>query len=160
MAAKGYRRLVYLCPKSGVAGDLESEQGFQEAVGTIRAGGIESMVVHHDGSRDGVCARLDAVLARSELPTGFLVARAPHVLAALGHLLRQGLRLPQDAALVSRDDDPFFEFVVPKVTRYATDASQYARKLSRLVLQLADQGAIPTRDYRIMPRFLRGETLP
>ncbi len=159
LAAHGHLHLVFLMPRTTLAGDLESERGFRE--GVERAGKAEATgnVIHHDGTPGGITAALDAVRAMSPRPTGFLVAHPAHVLSAMGHLLRQGLRFPRDVALISRDDDPFLEHVVPRVARYSVDATLFARQLSRLVLQMACAGPVPCRDHRLMPRFVPGETL-
>jgi hypothetical protein len=62
-------------------------------------------------------------------------------------------------AVISRDDDAFLNFVVPRVARYTSDPAQFARRLSRAALTLAQQGTAPIRPVRLMPRFVGGETL-
>ena len=111
-----------------------------------------------DGTVGGICARLDACFRQPTPPTALLVSRPPHVLTVLGHLMRRGLRLPHDVALISRDDDAFLEHVVPSVARYASNPSAFAQKLSKLVLEVASGGALVAADHRIMPHFVRGET--
>lgn len=159
LTAHGHVRLAFLLPRSTLAGDLDSERGFRE--GVERAGNAEATgsVIHHDGTPGGICAALDAARRQTPCPTAFLIAHAAHVLTAVGHLLRSGLRFPREVALISRDDDPFLEHVVPRVTRYSVDATRFARQISRLVLQMACAGPVPCRDHRLMPRLVSGETL-
>ena len=75
------------------------------------------------------------------------------------HLLRLGHKLPHDFAVVSRDDDAFLEHVVPKVTRYSADAANFAKRLAKLVLELAETGRTSTKPVRLMPDLRRGETV-
>ena len=157
--AKGHSGLVLLNPKSGLAGDLECEKSFREAAARFQSGNSEALIAHHDSTPQDICARLNALLQRRPPPTGFLVSGPKYTLAALGFLIRRGLRLPKDAALIARDDDSFMEYVVPTVARYATDPTLFARKVSRTVLRLMQGGDVPARDYRVMPRFVSGETL-
>jgi len=74
-------------------------------------------------------------------------------------LSRRSVKVPQDMALISRDDDPVLQHVVPTVARYATDPALFARKLCRIVLEVSRSGVIRPRDHRLIPRFLPGETL-
>jgi LacI family transcriptional regulator len=98
------------------------------------------------------------LLRKPERPTALLVSRPAHVLTVMGHLMRRGIKLPQDMVLISRDDDSFIEHVVPSVARYSSNPSAFAEKLSKLVLGIAAGGVLAAADHRIMPHFLRGET--
>jgi DNA-binding LacI/PurR family transcriptional regulator len=73
--------------------------------------------------------------------------------------LRKGVKLPQQVALISRDNDPFLESLVPAVARYERNPTLFARRVSRLVLDLVREGARPPHNYRLMPTFMEGETL-
>jgi LacI family transcriptional regulator len=102
---------------------------------------------------------VDAALKPSVGADGFIVARSGHALTTLTHLLRCGVRVPQDAALISRDDDAFLDFAVPRVTRYASDPAQFARRLSRATIALVHEGVASSRAVRVMPRYVAAETL-
>ena len=157
--AAGHRRLVLLNPQSGAAGDIASEEGFWEAVRSSGHPDLQASIVRHDGTVAGICRRLNTALARTEPPTALLVSRPAHVLTAMTHLMLCGRRLPQDIAVISRDDDPFLEHLVPAVTRYSIDPAVFARKISRLVVEMARGGAVGASDHRVMPRFIPGQTL-
>jgi DNA-binding LacI/PurR family transcriptional regulator len=87
------------------------------------------------------------------------VARAPHVLTVMMHLMRRGKRIPQDVAVISRDDDLFLQSTSPVVTRYAINTAQFTRRLSMAARQLAETGTLPAHAIRLMPQFLPGETV-
>jgi LacI family transcriptional regulator len=159
LAGKGHRRLALLMPHSNQAGNLESERGFTEAGQKLRAQGVETMVAHHDGSVAAICLALDGLVRAARPVTGFLVAKPAHVVTAVSHLLRRGVRVPQDVSLISRDDDPLLEHLVPSVTRYHTDPALFARKISRIVVDMVRNGVRRRHDSRLMPTLIRGETL-
>jgi DNA-binding LacI/PurR family transcriptional regulator len=106
-----------------------------------------------------VVEQLETLLSRKPVPTAFLVARSIHALTVITHLLRGGHKLPRDFAVVSRDDDAFLDHVVPRVTRYSADATKFAKRLSKLVLELAQTGRTSTKPVRLMPDVKRGETV-
>lgn len=160
LVAKGHTRLVLLIPDSGLAGDLACEQSFLEtAERLLRPQNGEALIAHHQGRPDSIVHRLATLTQRRPPPTGFLVTDTRYTLSALGYFLRQGLRLPNDVALISRDSDHFLEFVVPTLARYATNPTLFARRVSRVVLRLVEGGDMLPGDYRVMPRFVPGETL-
>jgi DNA-binding LacI/PurR family transcriptional regulator len=157
LVARGCQHLALLMPRSGHAGNIESERDFLET--TEKLSSLSARIAHHDGSVGGICSTLDRLLRGSNPVDGLLVAKPAHVVTAVSHLLRRGVRLPQDLSLISRDDDPLLEHLVPVVARYHTDPILFARKISRLVLKLVSGGAQRPNDSRMMPELVRGETL-
>ena len=157
--ARKHKHLAFLNPDSGAAGDLKSEQGFLEAAKTGRGGEVQATVIRHDGTVQGICNKLDLLLKRPNPPTALLVSRPAFVLTAMSHLLRRKLDLPRDLALISRDDDSLLESMVPTVARYASSPTAFARKISRLVLQVASGAALSRDDILVMPSFVAGQTL-
>ena len=87
------------------------------------------------------------------------MARARHVLTVMMHLMRRGRRIPQDVAVISRDDDAFFQHATPSVSRYAINQPQFARRLAMAARQLAETSTLPARAIRLMPQFIPGETI-
>jgi DNA-binding LacI/PurR family transcriptional regulator len=153
---KGHRRIALLLPDSAHGGDMESEHGFHEALSVKDA---SAAVIQHHETAEQVVEQLENLLRRKPAPTAFLVARSSHTLTVITHLLRSGHRLPRDFAVVSRDDDAFLDHVVPRVTRYSADAAKFAKRLSKLVLELAQTGHTSTKPVRLMPDLRRGETV-
>jgi LacI family transcriptional regulator len=156
--SKGHRRLVLLNPDSGSASEFESEQGFNEGVRGTHSG-IKASVVWHDGTVDGVCAQMRALLLGPEPAKAILVSGRDHTLTVISYLMSQGLRLPKDCAVISRDDAPFLANMVPSVARYSFPPSTFARTLSRVVLDLVRSGEVPPDEHKLVPHFIVGDTL-
>jgi DNA-binding LacI/PurR family transcriptional regulator len=152
----GHTRLALVVPASDTVGDAESEAGFYEGAASDASA---PCVLRHDGTREGIMHSMEGALRLSSPPTGFLVCRSAHALTVLTLLLRHGLRLPSEAAVISRDDDAFLGFVTPQIARYRTDPANFARQLSHIVLQMARCGPAPNRPVRLMPKFQRGQTV-
>lgn len=154
---KGHRHIVLLRPVGEFGGDIESENGLIEA---MQGGETPTFqVLRHNGSPEHVCAVLEQAMRGPNPPTACVVARAVHVLTVMMYLQRQGKRIPQDMAVVSRDDETFLQHAVPGVTRYAADPAQFARTVSKAARQLAETGILPPKAIRLMPQFVRGETV-
>ena len=155
----GHRRLAMLTQKSPRAGDLESEAGFQEGVQQSRRSEAAASVIHHDGSVAGISRAIERLRKMDPPPTGLLVMQPHYYLAAAGRLAQLGVRIPLDISIISRDDDPFLEFVVPAPARYVVNPHVMAKALLRPVLELLAGDPVTQRAARIMPEFSRGESI-
>lgn len=157
LRSRGHRRIAFLVPDSGVAGDLVSEEGFREGTAS-RAGSrpVEGTIVRHQGTAAHLASRLDALFASASPPTALLVAKPVHVLAVLVYLLRRGIRVPDTVSLVARDHDHLFE---EELAHYAFRGESFAHRLSRLMLQMVSQGHLPAGPSLIFPRFVAGATV-
>jgi DNA-binding LacI/PurR family transcriptional regulator len=156
--ARGHRCLAFIAPKAAAAGDLKSEAGFQYGA-TLAKSSVETSIMRHDGTVEGICGGLDRLLARSSPPTAFLVAQARHALTVHGHLIQRGLRFPEQVVMISRDHDSFLDDVVPSMARYGVAPEVFARKLTRVVLELTSGGNPRPREHLLMPQLIRGKTL-
>ena len=154
---KGHRRLALVQPQDAYGGDVDGEEGMRESLRDLP--GAHFQVLRHDGTAIHLCTLLDDAMRAPSPPTAFLVARPTHVLTVMMHLLRRRLRIPQDVAVISRDDAPFLQSTSPSTARYATNPAVLARRVFMAVRQLAETGTLPAQAIRLMPKFLHGETV-
>lgn len=159
LLALGHRRLALLAQKTPLAGDLESEAGFMEGVAQSRQAGAHAIVAHHDATVGGLSNALRRLFAAPEPPTALLVANAYHYLTVATRLLQLGQQVPRDVSLISRDEDPFLSFVLPAPARYVASPRTFAKSLLQPVLELLEDGAVSQRAHRLMPEFMRGESV-
>lgn len=152
LLARGCERLGLVIPQEQMAGDRDSEAGFRSGAGVRPVA-----VARHDGTPDGLCRALDAMMYEAQ-PQGLLVCHSSHAITALSHLLRSGYKVPQQVRLIARDDDPFLEHVMPAPARYAMSPVTYARHIARLIGRMLD-GQHPVTADLLLPKFLPGGTL-
>ncbi|MEY4484641.1 MAG: hypothetical protein RL693_2093 [Verrucomicrobiota bacterium] len=153
------RRIALVLPDVGHIGDLESEQGFLEAFAGKDEMKASPLVLRHDGTREGIVKVLKSVMRGPSKADGLVVARSAHVVTVITCLQHSGVRLPEEVAVISRDSDPFLEFITPAVTRYASNPAQFAKRISQAAMQLAKSGTFPARAIRLMPQWVKGETV-
>ncbi|MDB6124102.1 MAG: Regulatory protein GntR [Pedosphaera sp.] len=156
--ARGHERIAFIIHKGGFAGDLESVRGVEEAHVQFGKALPAPEIVWHDGTPEGIVERMNGLFRNRRPPTAFLVARSATVLTVLSYLLKRGLKFPRETLLISRDHDPFLEYMVPTVARYALNPRQYAKVASRIVIQLASGEPVLQREIRLTPEFIKGET--
>ena len=153
---KGHRRITLVLPKQKLGGDLASEVGAREAAAQLANTTLN--VLKHDGSTGGLSRALTQCLRSSTAPTAFVVARADYVITVMMQLLREGKRLPQDVAVLARDDDPLLDCAIPAVARYSHPPKSFATRVAKALKQLSEAGHLEGA-IRLMPSFRPGETV-
>jgi DNA-binding LacI/PurR family transcriptional regulator len=112
----GHRRIGYLEGKQGVSTTRERLEGYRSA---LARHGIEpepALVLSGD-SRPDSARRLATELLRSpERPTALLVGNGMMTIGALEAVHAQGLRIPEDIAVVGYDDMPWARALTPTLT--------------------------------------------
>lgn len=159
LVQRGHRRIAFLLQENRYGGDLESEAGFREGVAAAVRREISGEIVHHDGTVEGICTSLDILLAGRVRSTALLVARSGYALTVHSHLLRRGVRIPQDMAVLCRDDDAFLDWVVPRMTRYAVSPSAFAKRIYHMVIKLVEEGRVKETGVKVVPAFLGRESV-
>lgn len=155
----GHRRIAFISERTGRAGEAASEAGFVEAVRQSKRADADPLVLLHESTAESLGTALKRLMSQPRRPTALLVANPHFYLTVTSRLAQLGLRVPQDISIISRDEDPFLSFLLPRPARYAIPPHVFAKKLMRPLMELAD-GRIPSiRSTRIMPHFIRGESI-
>jgi LacI family transcriptional regulator len=156
---RGHRRIVLLMESSEGAGDRESAAGFLEAFQTKAGRTATPMIVHHAGTPESIRHHVHRLFSATDSPTAFLVARSMPALMTASELIRRGLRVPRDVAVIARDSDYFHAYFSPQLARYNADPEVHARRLSRIVCKMVTGDTSRSNCVRLMPRFFPGESL-
>ena len=155
--AKGHRRIAFLVPNSGLAGDLVSEQGFREGLQQpAQSKEVQAIVVRHDGLAQHLASKLDALFNSPNAPTALLVSRPQHMLFVIMYLLKRGRVVPETVSLIARDHDHLFEGAV---AHYAIAGDTFAHRLSRLMIQMVSQRGLLPEPSLIFPEYIAGNTV-
>ncbi|MCX6858224.1 MAG: substrate-binding domain-containing protein [Verrucomicrobia bacterium] len=150
----GHRHLAVLAPAVSFAGDDESLVGFREG-----AGDASWQIQRCHDSKASVIKVLRTLLSGSQRPTALFVLQAGHAATALTYLSQQGVAVPAQMSLLSRDHEPFFSHLVPEPARYEREPDVFAKKLAHLITALGDGLPPKKTQHLLMPTFVRGETL-
>ncbi|WP_414663410.1 substrate-binding domain-containing protein [Horticoccus sp. 23ND18S-11] len=154
--SRGHRRIALILPALGMAGEAKMASGVLAVTGGIKD--VDVRIMEHDGTAPVLRRRLEHLLQAGR-PTTLLVAGAPYVMTVLSVLNRAGIRVPEGISVVSRDHEPYLDYIVPPLTQYAVQPARLARRLSRTVVALAQGGSAPIRSQLLVPQFIPGETL-
>lgn len=155
----GHRSIALLAPQRHRAGDVESDFGFREGVAASGRDDIETHLAWHQGSVENVRAVLRRLMAHPRPPTAIVVVNPFFYLTVTSFLAQLGRRIPEDIAVVSRDEDPFLSFLVPKPAHYAIRPHVFAKRLLRPLLGILDGSEVAAHSVRIMPQYFPGDSV-
>ena len=155
----GHRRLALLLPNTQDASLLARERGFRRAVELHSSTDASLSVLFHDKSPVGIHHSIDSIFCKSSHPTALVVADAWHALTAVSHLIRSGFQVPEEVSVISTDFELFLHANDPEIDSYMANHPDYGIRLSRLVIQLAQVGILPTKPNWIVPHHRPGGTI-
>jgi len=151
---EGHSRLALFLDKAGRAGDDDSEQGFREGIAT-NSHAEEPFIRRPDGSPASVIRELNHLQQLAAPPTAYLLASSFSYLTVLSALAAQGLRVPRDISLISRDEEPFLSHLQPNPARYATSPAKYATAIYQAIKRVLEHNTAPFQ-LRITANFIKG----
>lgn len=155
----GHRKITLLNRSAQCAGDIESETGFFEAARMESYTGVELAIVRYEESVGAIANAVRRLMESKTPPTGLIIANSNYYLSIVTELARRGLRIPADISVISRDDDPFLDYMLPAPARYLNDPRVFASKCRTLLLQIVERGMTAAGPVRILPDFEPGTSV-
>ena len=150
-------RVLLLLPQLDLAGNRAMREGF------LNAGGSSLNVLAHpvdDAHWPAWISReILPLLGESGGPTAIIAGWARFTVALVSALgLRFAQRVPESVSVMCLADDPVFDMLIPRVTRYRRNSSKYVGQLRRIVVDLA-HGRAPVRpQVLLIPELMPGGT--
>lgn len=117
-------------------------QGYRDALEESELEYDDKFVRLGDFDLESGYLQMKSILESHEKPTAMFVASDVVAFGAMAAIREQGLRIPQDIAIVGFDDVPLAKFVDPYLTTVYLPASELARRCFEVLIQLI-QGTPP-----------------
>lgn len=152
---KGHRSIGILLPDDQLRGNiaaLEGARAFDEQ-------GVVLSEIWENGSTSGLLQSVQTAVAKSPSPTAFIALRPRQVVSLITWLGSCGHPVPHHFSLISLAEEPFFEFIVPKVSTYHIEPSSFARKVVRHLELLVDGQIGDHGSLLLMPDFIAGTSV-
>ena len=136
LAGLGHRRIAFIRGPSANNDAAERLRGWRDA---LAASGVpeEGLLYEGDFSETAGYDAAYAILSESSLPTAIFAANDAMAIGALCALREQGVRVPEDMAVVGFDDIPLARFVSPPLTTISVDIAELGRRAFDLFLEAA-----------------------
>ena len=155
----GHQRIALLLLKSNYMGQSEFRRGFLQAFEDPRYKTATPLVLSAARRPDAVWAAADQISQMKPRPTALVLAVVRHVGAAVSRFAKIGLRVPEEISMICLGDDPFLNYIYPRITHYTFNQVAASRRIAKAVRQIAEGGALPPRRDLIWPTFVRGNSV-
>lgn len=153
---RGHRHMAFLCPEPFSVSDEVSRHYFVEEARRL---GADASVPHFSADLPSLRRALSLALAARPQPTAYFCAFPEHALTTLTFLQQAKMRVPQDAAIISRIQDTHLDFTVPSIAQYRLDGGRYGQKLAHLLIDMIKHGHGKRDHIKLTPHFIPGESL-
>ena len=148
--ARGHRDMVYLIDQATSLGDRAVAQSF---VAEARRLGANARVVSYEMEPSAIQRCMAALLGCRTRPTAYCVGSSDTTLSVLCHLQAAGVKVPDEASIISCWDDRALDLTFPAISRYHYSSRLLGRVTADTALSLITSGGAPTRNA-LLPDFL------
>lgn len=140
---QGHRRIgVILYAPREFTGAAERLLGYQDALAAAGIPFDEALVRYGNYSPSSGYNAALSLLEKAEPPTAIFVASDEVAIGALAAIHAQGLRVPEQMAIVGFDDNPLARFTTPALTTVRLPFEEMGRQAARMLIErILDPGA-------------------
>lgn len=138
-AALGRRRYAILAGERDRPVFTDRTEGFLEALDEIGVPRRDVAVEHCAHTHEGGASAMQRLLEGEQPPDAVLVVNDKIAFGAVAALRAAGVRVPEDVALASIDDDPLARDLTPPLTSYAFPFDEVGVRVAELALGVGDE---------------------
>ena len=129
----GHTRIAYMDGPADVVAAAERRSGY---LGALQEAGLEiegDFIIRTNGLPESGFAGMNRLLALEKSPTAVFAYSDPVAIGVVSAILRCGLRIPQDIAVVSFDNMFQSQYLVPSLTTVDKPRVEMGRRAAHLI---------------------------
>ena len=131
----GYRTIGFINGPEGLSVTRERLAGYRDALAASGVAVRDAFIVHSDFRHAGGKAAMTRLLGMPKPPRAVVVANNLMTLGALQAIHEQGVRIPEEMAVVGFDDMPWATSLRPPLTAVAQPAEELGGAAAQLLLE-------------------------
>jgi LacI family transcriptional regulator len=156
----GHIRIGHLAGQSTVSTGVLRRRGFQMAMTEAGLSTAPELQVESGFIEEGGIRGMEKLLALREPPTAVVAVTDAVAIGAYGVVVRSGLRIPDDVAIVGYNDIPLAGRLIPGLTTVHVPIHEFGSAAARLLLEQIDNGQAAPRRVVYTPQLVvRGSTV-
>ena len=148
----GHREIGFISGPAGNSDAIERLRVWRDLMRDSQIPSIDELLVAGDFSETAGYEAGYTFLSRPRRPTAIFAANDAMAIGALCALREQGIRVPDDMAVVGFDDVPIARFVAPPLTTVSVEIAELGRQAFELLLEAAEPGREPR--LEVLPTHL------
>jgi LacI family transcriptional regulator len=140
LVSRGHRRIAHIAGDPLYESARARRDGYLEALRSAGLAVDPDLVVGGDWEPSSVDAAVRSLMALADPPTAIFAANDSLAFRAVGVLHSDGLRVPEDVAVVGFDDIPLAQEMVPPLTTVQIPLAEIGRRAATRVLEVITAG--------------------
>ena len=161
----GHRVIAVLSGPKEVSTAVDRVSGFKKAMKEAGVASLAGLIYHGAFNQAGGYAMAKQALSCVPRPTALLAGNNFIAAGALQAIKEQGMKVPDDIAIVAIDDLPHLDIFFPFLTVVAQDGYDMGKKATELLLShLGGASGVPFQELilptRMIVRLSSGDRLP
>lgn len=133
LAEQGHQRIAIATAPLTISSRVERTEGYRKAMDDLGLGYSERMIINVEIS--SLKERFRELFTGAEAPTALIAGNDLVLLEILAFVKEQGMRVPDDLALVAFDNIPFAHLLSPTLTTINQPSLEMGRKAAELILR-------------------------
>lgn len=150
----GHRRVAMITGRQNVSTSRDRRLGYEEALAAHNLPVRPDYIRVGDYKQASGHALARELLALPERPTALFVSNNLMTVGAMEAIHKQGLRIPEDMAIIGFDDLPWAEALDPPLTVVRQPAYEVGRAAAELLLKRLGNPAAPAAWLRLRPKLI------
>ncbi|HVR43731.1 MAG TPA: LacI family DNA-binding transcriptional regulator [Thermoanaerobaculia bacterium] len=142
----GHREVAFVAGPEGNSDAAERLRGWRDSMAAAGVGNLEGLRIEGDFSENAGYEAGYALLSRGRRPTAVFAANDAMAIGALCALREQGVKVPEEMAVVGFDDIPIARFVSPPLSTVSVEIAELGRRAFELFLEATEPGRQPRLD--------------
>lgn len=146
----GHRRIACI---QGVPYSMPNRRRVQGYLDALQQEGVQSeaLITGDAFSLENGYLQTKLATARPDRPTAIFALSNTILLGAVKAVRESGLRIPEDISVVSFDDNPYLDFLVPAITRIGQPVEEIGKTAVRLLLESIREEVRCRKQLRLPP---------
>ena len=132
---RGYRRIAFLATREESGPGHRRVQGFRDTCASAGIAVSPELVIHGEVTREAGIEGARLLLALKERPDAVIATNDLVAVGALTELIRQGVEVPRDIALMGVDDIDAVSLTTPSLTSIPLNGLDQGRAIGALLLR-------------------------
>ena len=160
LIGKGYRRIHAIQGVLTSMPNKERVRGFLDAVASHADSGVTGTVSGNSFSLENGISETLRIMSGNDRPDAIFAFSTTILLGVISTLRRMSLSIPDDIAIISFDDNLFFDYMNPPITRVAQPVAEIGQLASDILLKMID-GSLERGEVcqmQIPPKLVHGES--
>ena len=153
LISKGYKRLLAIQGVPASMPNKERLRGFRQAIEDNTGKGIQAMVCGDSFSLENGYREVMKALQSQQRPDAVFTFSNTILLGAIKAIRELGLRIPEDVAIISFDNNRFLDFLDPAITRVEQPISLIGKMVTdNMVRMIESEGNDSWESFQVLVR--------